>query len=343
MSNENINQNVQEKSKTPKKRARLLDVIAYVVCLLIALSIWAYVTVTENSEYEYQFKGVVVNLNGVTALKENFDLAPISGYGQEITITVKGSRSEILEYTAEDIFAYVDLGKIQSADRYTLDVNVDLPSGIQFVSAEPAKINVFVDETIDKQVPVKVDLLYSAVDNITVLSPEIDDANILDGMITVTGPKSVVETIDHALVVKDIGSVSEGVKFSSQFTLVDRVGEEITNPYIKTDVTGVAVSVKVMLEKVVPIKAVYTKEAGDLYDYEVAWTYSGENVETVKIMGDPNIVSGYECINIEISGIASVKNGNAALPSDVMVYIGGEKVSTITYSVSKTESKADNQ
>lgn len=343
MSNENINQNVQENVKTPKKRARLLDVIAYVVCLLIAFSIWAYVTVTENSEYEYQFKGVVVNLNGVTALKEDFDLAPISGYGQEITITVKGSRSEILEYTAEDIFAYVDLGKIQSADRYTLDVNVDLPSGIQLVSAEPAKINVFVDETIDKQVPVKVDLLYSAGNNVTVLAPEIDDEDVLDGMVTVTGPKSVVDTIDHALVVKDIGSVSEGVKFNSQFTLIDRSGEEIKNPYIKTDVGEVSVSVKVMIDKMVPINAVYTKEEDDPYDYEVLWKYSGEIVESVRIMGDPSVIAGYESINIEIVGIASVKNGNASLPSDVIVYIGEEKVSTITYSVVKTERASEEQ
>ena len=343
MSNENINQNVQENVKAPKKRARLLDVIAYVVCLLIALSIWAYVTTTENSEYEYQFKGVVVNLDGVTALKENFDLAPISGYGQEVTITVKGLRSEILEYTAEDIFAYVDLSKIQSAERFSLDVKVDLPAGMQFVSAEPAKINVFVDETVDRQVPVKVDILYSSVDNITVLAPEINDANVLDGMITVTGPKSIVDTIDHASVVKDLGSVSEGVKFNSQFTLVDRSGDEVKNPYIKTDVGEVSVSVKVMLDKVVPLKAVYATEPGDIYDYEVIWKYNGEIVENVKIMGDPNVIAGYESINIEILGISSVKNGNAALPSDVMVYIGEEKVSTITYSVSKTESKADNQ
>lgn len=343
MSNENINQNAQGEVKAPKKRARLLDVIAYVVCLLIAFSIWAYVTVTENSEYEYQFKGVVVNLNGVTALKEDFDLAPISGYGQEITITVKGSRSDILEYTAEDIFAYVDLGKIQSAERYSLDVKVDLPAGMQFVSAEPAKINVFVDETIDKQVPVKVDLLYSAGNNVTVLPPEIDDEDIEDGMVTVTGPKTIVDTIDHALVVKDIGSVSEGVNFNSQFTLVDRSGEEVKNPYIKTDVGEVSVSVRVMLEKVVPIKAVYTKESGDPYDYEVIWKYNGEIVESVRIMGDPSVISGYESVNIEISGIASVKNGNASLPSDVIVYIGEQKVSTITYSVTKTESKTDSQ
>ena len=315
---------------------RGFDIVAYFLCLIVAFGIWAYVTSTEAEEYEYQFKGVVVDLEGVAALMNGSNLSPISGEGNEITVTVKGSRSEISKYSSEDIVAYVDLSSITTANRHSLEVHVDLPGNIQLVSAEPAKVTVFVDETVEKQVPVKIDVLYSAENNVKVLPAEIEDEDIMNGMITVKGPKTVVDYIDHALIKKDLGKVSTGVKFNSQFTLVDKAGDEVTNPYVKTDVSEISVSVKVNIEKMVALNAVYTKDPEDQYDYKVTWKYDGAIVETVKIVGDPQIVSSYEAINIEIQNVSSIQNGSVALPDNVWVYVGDNKISTISYTVSKT-------
>ena len=332
-----MNQNtVKNISEPPRRKIRGFDIVAYFLCLIVAFGIWAYVTSTEAEEYEYQFKGVVVDLEGVAALMNGSNLSPISGEGNEITVTVKGSRSEISKYSSEDIVAYVDLSSITTANRHSLEVHVDLPGNIQLVSAEPAKVTVFVDETVEKQVPVKIDVLYSAENNVKVLPAEIEDEDIMNGMITVKGPKTVVDYIDHALIKKDLGKVSTGVKFNSQFTLVDKAGDEVTNPYVKTDVSEISVSVKVNIEKMVALNAVYTKDPEDQYDYKVTWKYDGAIVETVKIVGDPQIVSSYEAINIEIQNVSSIQNGSVALPDNVWVYVGDNKISTISYTVSKT-------
>ena len=336
MSNENMTPNLPEnvRQKAPRKKARGLDLIAYLLCLVVAFGIWAYVTSTETNEYEYQFKGVVVNLEGTAALKENYNLSPISGYGNEITVTVKGRRSDILEYTADDIFAYVDLSSVKTPDRHSLEVHVELPENIQFVSAEPSKINVFVDEIVEKQVPIDVHVIYSCEDNITVYDPVINDEDILQDKITITGPKTVVDTIEYALIEKDLGNVTTGVNFKSTFTLIDTSGDEVTNPYVKSDVNEIAVSVKATLEKIVALKA--TPEADKEYNYTVVWKYDGEIVENVKIVGDPLVVASYENISIEIPNISTVKNGNAALPDNVSVYVGTNRVSTISYEIVKT-------
>ena len=336
MNSENLTPSTVNAQEAPKRKTRALDIFAYFLCLFVAFGIWAYVTSTEAEEYEYQFKGVVVDLEGVAALMNSSNLSPISGEGTEITVTVRGSRSEILKYSSEDIFAYVDLSSITTANRHSLEVHVDLPGNIQLVSAEPAKVTVFVDETVEKQIPIKVDVLYSAENNITVLPAQIEDEDIMNGMITVTGPKTVVDYIDHALIKKDLGKISTGVKFNSQFTLVDKAGEEVTNPYVKTDVSEVSVGIKVTIEKVVALNAIYTKDPEDTYDYTVIWKYDGEIVEAVKIVGDPQIVSSYEAINVEIHNVSSIQNGSVALPEDVWVYVGENKISTISYTVTKT-------
>jgi hypothetical protein len=314
----------------------MLDIMAYLLCLLIAVGIWAYVTITEADTYEYQFTGVVVNLEGVGALANRSDLSPISGDGQEVTITVKGSRSEISKYTSEDIFAYVDLSFVNTADRHSMEVHVDLPGNMQLVSAYPSKITVFVDETIEKQIPIKVDLLYSAESDVTVLEPEIDDANVINKMITVTGPKTVVDYISHALIKKDIGKVTSGVKFNSSFTLIDKTGDSVTNPYVKTDVTEVSVNIGVVAEKIIPINAIFEVDPNDKYEYTLLWEYNGAIIKNVRIVGDPEIVEGYESIDMRISDITSATNGSFTLPDDVAVYVGKNKVSTISYTVTKS-------
>ena len=343
MSNENLtHEDIRVKEKAPKKRGSGLDIVAYFLCLLLALGIWAYVTITEADTYEYQFKGVVVNFEGVGALANRSGLSPISGEGQEITVTVKGSRSEIAKYASEDIFAYVDLSFLSTADRHALEVHVDLPGNLQLVSANPAKITVFVDETIEKQIPIKVDLLYSAESNINVLEPEIDDADVKNKMITVTGPKTVVDYISYALVKKDIGKITAGVKFNSTFSLIDKTGDEVTNPYVKTDVSEVTVNVQVTAEKVIPINAIYENDPDGKYVYTLTWEYNGAIIKNVRIVGDPDVVAGYESIDMRISDITSAPNGSFTLPDDVDVYVGKSKVSTISYTITKSlrENKA---
>ena len=337
MNNENVKLEAEQQgAPSRKKKIKAIDIVAYIICLVVAFGIWAYVTSTENGEYEYQFTGVSVNLDGVSELKNKYNLLPISGYSTEMTLTVKGHRSEITKYTAEDIYAYVDLSLIETAGRYSLEIRFDLPNNMQLVSAEPAIIPVFVDEMVEKHVPVEIDILYTSADNITVFEPEIDDDKILDGKITVSGPKSVVDSIDHALVVRDLGTITTGVGFHSQLSLIDDSGDEVTNPYVKTNVTEVSVSVKVLIEKTVALKADYVQNADDKYTYKVTWYYDGQVVENVRIVGDPKYVAQYDpVLNLTVKSVADYPNGSVPLPEDVSVYVGVNKIRTISYTVTK--------
>ena len=131
-------------SKNKKRKLRVSDLIAYLLCLVVSFGIWVYVVNLESENYEYTFTNVVVSLDGANELKNEHNLSIISGFDEEVNITVVGSRREIQKYTSGDIFAHVDLGSINTADRHSLDVLVDLPDNIKLVSSEPAKINVFV-------------------------------------------------------------------------------------------------------------------------------------------------------------------------------------------------------
>ena len=77
---------------------------AFVVCLLLALSVWLYVMSTDDTSYEHTLSYVVVDLEGMEALSQA-DMSVISGFDNVVSITLKGKRADIGGLTAEQIHA----------------------------------------------------------------------------------------------------------------------------------------------------------------------------------------------------------------------------------------------
>ncbi len=313
------------------KKFRALDIVAYILCLALSFGIWAYVVSLENENYEYTFENVPVQLEGVNEMKNEKNLSVISGYDTKVNITVVGSRREILKYSAEDIFAHVNLGGVTAADRHSLDVMVDLPENITFVSSNPSKINVFVDETTTVTVDLEIDLLYSIAADLTIHEPEPSVSNVV-----VTGPKTILETISHAKITYDLGTVTTSVNFNAHISLVDIEGNEIVNPYVKTDVSDAKVKVPVTKEKELPLVAEYTVNDADRFEYAVTF-----EPQTVKVVGDPQIVDNMTEIKVDIGNITNSQGGSVitanklALPDDVK--LANKEVKTVSYTVEKAE------
>lgn len=334
MNKDNMNHEtneVREENITHTKKSRIFDVIAYLLCLAVSFGIWAYVVMLENENFEYTFEKVAVQLDGINELKNDKDLSIISGYDQTVSITVVGSRREILNYTAEDIFARVDLGSISTADRYSLDVEVELPENMKLVSAEPSRINVFVDETATITVDLDINLLYNVATDLTIHEPEPSVDKI-----TVTGPQTVLETIAGAKITYDLGAVTTSVNFNASIVLVDEEENEIGNPYIKTDVTDVMVMVPVTMEKTLPLVARYTANDTDRFTYLVTFT-----PETVKVTGDPRTVAEMTALEVNVDDITNSPGGsvttenNLILPENVKLL--DKSLKTVSYLVEKTE------
>ena len=329
LTNEPIKAEKESVDKT--KRSRIFDIIAYLLCLAVSFGIWAYVVMLENENFEYTFENVLVQLEGINELKNDKDLSIISGYDQTVSITVVGSRKEILKYTAEDIFARVDLGSVSSADRYSLNVDVELPENMKLVLTEPSRINVFVDETATTTVDLKINLLYNVATDLTIHEPEPSVDKI-----TVTGPKTVIETIAGAEITYDLGSVTTSVNFNATVVLVDEDGNDIGNPYIKTDVADVMVKVPVTMEKTLPLVAHYTANDTDRFTYTVTFTPA-----TVKVTGDPRTVAEMTAVEVNVDDITNSPGGsvttenNLILPENVKLF--DKSIKTVSYLVEKSE------
>ena len=330
MNNDFLNSE-RENSTRKRKKIRMSDIIIYVVCLVISFGVWVYVVGVENENYEYTFENVAVQFRGVNELTNERSLSILSGYDTKINVTVVGSRREIIKYTAEDIYAYIDLDDVDTASRHALEVSIDLPDNMKLVSSSATKVNVVVDETVTMTFDIDIEKK-----NISIASDlTLHEAQVSADKVAVTGPKTMLDQISKAKIVCDFGTVTTSVKFKSTVQLVDEEGNDVVNPYIKTDVSEVKVEFPVTMEKLLALSPVYEADDQDKFNYSVTF-----DPQMLKVTGDPQVVSAMSEIKVDIGNITNVVGKGVVdiskieLLEDVKLY--DEELKNVSFDVKKT-------
>lgn len=267
-----------------KKMSRK-DKWAIAICFLMSVTVWLYVMSTNDTGYENSLSYVTVNILGKDTLKNN-DLSIISGFDNIVTVTLKGKRADIGGLTPNEINAYIDVSEITASGQYPLPVKIEVPENSTLVSVEPSAVSVNVDVNSERVIKIEVMLEYV-----------IDAAYTLGEMlpnytsVTVTGPKSILDTIAYAAVKSDVGTIKTSQKLSGKVALYDVYNQEINNPYLKCSVNEVSVTVPVTMRKTVPLVIDFVGGYSTQYDRTIS-------PAEVTLIGDPLIVSKIEQISV---------------------------------------------
>ena len=307
----------QKPQGTRRRGMGVSDVIALIVCFIIAVAVWFYVMNTESPEYEEIFSRVAVKIDNVSELSEKSGLSVIEGWNGSVDVTVRGRRSEIVKYHSTDLSASVDAGIISVKGEYSLDVNVKLPEGLTFVSCYPSTVKVTVDEVSEKTVQVITRI--SEVKHST--EYELGEPVANPSVITVSGPTTVLEQVESAVVNLNLGEISGSVVVVAPVTLVDSTGAEITNPYLTVSEESVSVTVPLYELKTVPLT--------------VAYKYGYYNSSNCQITIEPSIITlrGEHAVIAEIDSILLKTIDEKMITSD--------RTETVTISIPQGTSSAD--
>lgn len=271
-----------EKSEDGGKRFRIF---ARVASVLIAFGIWAYAAENDTVRSEISLKGIPIAVSG----EQSSTLSVISGYNNTLDLVLSGNKSIIRTLSSSDVTASVDISDYTSAGKYTVPISLDLPDGTSVVSQSLTDVSVYLDISTSVTVPVNVRYTNYMIEE----GYELGEGVPSESTVTVTGPKSVVETISYALAELDLGRIEKTVKMSSKLSLVDSSGETVTNPYVKLQTSEVTVTVALYTEKTVPL-SVDTKY-GYLTSKNSVITITPSSV-TVK--GEPSTLDALDEITI---------------------------------------------
>ncbi len=295
-------------SQKPKKAGRISNIIALIICFMMAVVMWLYVMQTESPEYEETFTRVPLVIEDVAELSERNRLSVISGWDQRISVTVKGRKSDIAKYADADLIAYVSVANVTHTGAYTLDISVDLPGGLQLVEVAPSTAQIMVDEVGSKVIPITTRIESAKYD----ADRELGEPVANPSEITVTGPVSLLEDVHVALVTLELGEISGSVVAVAPVTIADKSGNAVDNPYLTASVDSVSVTVPLYGKKTVPLTVAYK------YGY-----YNEENctvtVEPAFVMlrAEVSVLDGIDSIvvkTLDEKQITSDKNEPVTIP-----------------------------
>lgn len=285
------------------KNNRLVSILLSIV---VAFGLWMYVINNVSTDQERTYNSVQVNLEGESALRER-NLMIISDTDLSVRVELKGSRKDLNNINSANLTLIANLTGIYEPGEHQLGYAVGFPGNVPagsvtVMNKEPSTVTVVVAERISRNIPVKVDYIGEAAEGFIADKPQ---AELDNQEVTITGPREVVEQIDHAYISVDCTDRTETITESYRFELRDADDNPVDAAMITTNIEQIRVKVPVFLTKRLPL--VLTVNPG-----------GGATEETSKIVIEPAYidVSGSEMALKELEELVLGTLNLGEIPED---------------------------
>ena len=281
---------------TKKKVSKLFNnnIFWAVISLVAALAIWLYMTATQEEEIAVTLSGVQVVFAGEEDLQATRGLVITDVSTRTVDVTVRGTRLNIGSLAASDVQAVIDVSRFNSTSNSTQSYNLVYPDGVdasavRVVRSSPSTISFQVTRMDDKIVPVDAAFTGSVAEGYMLGDIEYEPRSI-----TVSGPQSVLETIDRVYVEVELMDLDATRTVEAPFTLRDADGNEIAKDGLEFDFDTVTVTIPISKVKDVPIYVNLIEGAGATREN----TSIKLSESSITIAGDAATVDGINRIEV---------------------------------------------
>lgn len=215
-----------------RKKNKKVSVLAFIGCLLLACIVWTYVMNTEISDNSKTFI-IKMDIRGETDLLNEKNFSIFTASETFVKVTVQGSIADLNKCSEKDFDVSIDVSSIENSGMTPLNIAVVCNSrAVSVISTDPVQMTVFADEKVNNMnVPIYVRLD----DDISL--KENEQIRPSKGMISLSGPKTYLNKIDHAYITVTSLDFREGddkgaynVVFPVKF--FDVAENEISSPYL---------------------------------------------------------------------------------------------------------------
>ena len=126
-----------------------------VLSILVAVIMWAFVMTSTNPSLSKTIRNVPLTIKNQEVMQKDGYALVGKDEVASVNVKVEGSRSDLASLSAEDLVASIDLG-VPTEGIKTLNVNVDVPSGIRIESVSPSNINLKMEKIVKKDLTVDI-------------------------------------------------------------------------------------------------------------------------------------------------------------------------------------------
>ena len=310
--------------------------IIKIICVLLSLGLWLYVSTVENPLRTYELKNIPVELTNVDSVTNSkFAIANT----QQFTVDLKleGSSNEVVKVKKEDFRIIADMSAyaLKNGENNIPVQIITCPENIDIKNNGFLGIKVNLEELIEKNFTIKSKVKVTYKEHIYEKEQTISPKTI-----TVTGGKGSIERISEAILTGEEKNIAENNESEYEIKFVDLLGNEVDN--IKSDSETAKLSIVVTNGKFVPINL---KTKGAIPQGLVLEGYELSK-NSINILGDSQNLAKIEAIDTEVVDISSLQADRDVdvkinLPEGISVE-NGENTIKVKFKVIKEETTTKN-
>lgn len=278
-------------------------IYSMILSIVVAFGLWLYVVTNVSQEDDVTFYNIPVVMEGENVLTEQ-NMMITRRSAQTVSVNLSGKRSDLNKINNGNLTAKVNVSKIDApGDNIPLTYTLSYPENVSAndyleASRNPSYIYVDVDLRRTREVPVQLkwtgtrseDYIYDT-----------ENALLDYPMITVVGPASVADLIDHAEIEIDLTEQVKSISDSYRYTLCDVNGEPVDAEKISTNVEEVRVELPI--QRIREVKLAVDVIYG-----------GGANAQNTTVSIEPKSLrlSGGEAVLAEIGDVYTITTINLA-------------------------------
>lgn len=268
-----------------------------ILSVVFAVVLWTIIVNIYDPTTSYTFSNVSVQLINTESLTDkNYSYEIVDG--GKISVYVSGPKSVVTNIKASDIVATADLSKISAFADY-VDIHVSVVRNGQTlnnVEAAPktSAVRLSIENRDTKTINVNTEVTGKPADGYALVKQILNPTSI-----KVTGPSSIIDTIDHAGITFDVTGATDEVHGDADIHLYDEEENEIKDVSIDLSQSSVSYTAQVVRIKTVAVEAGYSGTPKD--GYTISSVTLNQNY--VQVYGDENALNNLEKIVIPSNNI----------------------------------------
>lgn len=263
------------------------NLLAKITCLILSLGLWMYIITIENPVKRRTFFDIPITYSNVDQLRSK-ELVLTPGQNLVSDITVEGSFREILQKKSSDITLVLDFaGKSLVEGENKVPITAVLPNGM--VQRGSIEKTIYLEPLVPKRFNVKSALTLETTDK-SLYAPQ----PVIDTVVEVTGPKSVVEQVANVVAKESFTGLDVSTDKIVKLVPVDKEGKEIKSS-LTLDKSYTSVSINVYPVKDVKINEKTTGKINDGLMLKSAKS----NIDTVRIAGPKAVLDTLKTVDTE--------------------------------------------
>lgn len=219
-----------------KEKNRL---IIPIICLLLSIGLWFYVTNVENKIRTTEISKIPVELINTEALTSS-KLALTPNQELYVTLKVEGNTNDINKIKKSDFKVQVDLSEYawkKGENKVPVSI-VDYPITISIRNTNTLTVSVRIEDMVEKTMPITSDIKVTPRQGYFV-----SEAIIEPKEVKVSGAESVVSKVASVVVSDSKEDVFENIVGSYDIKALDENGNEVTGVFLSEKTANVEIKV----------------------------------------------------------------------------------------------------